>query len=232
MKDIYSTSGSIYLEMTGTWHAEDSQWKANQIAEIFRRNMLTPKSIVEIGCGAGGILINLGYQFEKEEIPMVGYDIAADAIDIAKQQQKQNILFKKADFTKVENEFYDVALMIDVFEHVPDYISFIEKCNPKSLYKVFHIPLDIHVSSVLRGSMIEARKKVGHLHYFSKETAMATLEDTGLEIIDFFYTKASFRKTNVMKTRILNLFRTCVSIFSIDLSAKLFGGYSLIVLAK
>ncbi len=42
-----------YLELNPTWHVEDSPWKAKQIFEIIHRNRLQPKSICEIGCGAG-----------------------------------------------------------------------------------------------------------------------------------------------------------------------------------
>jgi hypothetical protein len=79
-----------------------------------------------------------------------------------------------------------------VFEHVPDYIGFLEKCKPLAKYKIYHIPLDIHVSSVLRGSFVNARYSVGHLHYFSEESALATLKDTGHEIVDCFYTNGAF----------------------------------------
>jgi hypothetical protein len=54
METIY-TSGE-YLKTTETWHAEDSPWKANQIIEIICNNHLQPKTIAEIGCGAGAII--------------------------------------------------------------------------------------------------------------------------------------------------------------------------------
>lgn len=32
------------------------------------------------------------------------------------------------------------------------------------------------------------RRSVGHIHYFTKETALALLEDTGYRVIDHGYT--------------------------------------------
>ena len=56
--EIYN-SGQ-YLENTGgTWHSEDSLWKAQQISRIIDNNHLHPKKIAEIGCGAGQILVSL-----------------------------------------------------------------------------------------------------------------------------------------------------------------------------
>ena len=54
------TDGS-YLDRTGgTWHLEDSPFKAGQIAKMLARHPdVKLHSICEIGCGAGGILSGL-----------------------------------------------------------------------------------------------------------------------------------------------------------------------------
>ena len=85
-----------------------------------------------------------------------------------------------------KNEHFDLLLCIDVFEHVEDYIGFLKELKKKANNHIFHIPLDITVSSVLRNTMMSARQSVGHLHYFTQETALATLKDSGYEIIDYF----------------------------------------------
>jgi len=72
-----------------------------------------------------------------------------------------------------EKQFFDVVMAIDVLEHVEDYFTFLRKISKKGKYKIFHIPLDMSVSAVLRISpLIDGRKKVGHIHYFSKDTAL------------------------------------------------------------
>lgn len=126
-------------------------------------------------------------------------------------------------------------LVIDVFEHIPDYLSFLEKCKLKAKYKIFHIPLDIHVSSVLRNSFVPTRYTIGHLHYFTYESALAVLKDTGHEIIDYFYTNGAidlFKQHPSIKKAIANIPRFIFSKINIHLSAKLFGGYSLLVLTE
>lgn len=231
MKDIYSSSNSDYMKMTQNWHIQDSAWKAKQIAKIIKKNNLSPDSIVEVGCGVGEILFSLNTKFEDNSIEYVGYDIAKDALKIADQKNISNVKFFCRDFTVEQTKVFDLLLMIDVFEHVPDYIGFIEKCKQKATYKVFHIPLDIHVSSLMRNRLSEVRQSVGHLHYFTKETALATLKDTGLEIIDYNYTKGSEISTNT-KTKFANLLRSLLFRYFPDITVKLVGGYSLLVLAK
>ena len=45
-----------YLDKRPEWFAGDSPWKAGKIAEIIAANKLHPRTICEVGCGAGAIL--------------------------------------------------------------------------------------------------------------------------------------------------------------------------------
>ena len=82
--------------------------------------------------------------------------------------------------------------------------------------------------------MMNARKKVGHLHYFTPETAIASLEDCGYSVVDSFYTtKFSIpNKSHKLKTKIAKLPRKLLYLMSPDLMVKFFSGCSLIVLAE
>ena len=232
MEPIYIGSNSLYLNQTLTWHAEDSPWKAKQILKSFNRNNIQPNTITEVGCGVGEILFELERSMPEKIINFEGYDIAKDALEIALKKMSTQISFYEKDFLEEETHS-DVLLMIDVFEHIEDYLGFIKKCKDRATYKVFHIPLDLSVSSLLRNRMMVTRKKVGHLHYFSKETAIATLQDSGLTVIDSFYTQSAFAQQNKkFKTRFANFFRRLFYQFSPDLTVKLLGGFSLMVVAK
>jgi len=237
MSNIYETGE--YLQSTGqTWHSEDSLWKAEQILRIIQNNDLHPNSIVELGCGAGQILAELSMQEYLKDSQFVGYDISPQAIELCKKEEIAKCKYFCQDFLSSENEKAentDILLVIDVFEHVPDYMGFVEKCRHKASYKIYHIPLDIHVSSVLRNSFVRNRYSIGHLHYFTADSAFATLKDTGHEIVDFFYTAGSFglfQKHLSIKTAIANGPRWLFSKFSVPFTARVFGGYSLMVLAK
>jgi len=43
-------------------------------------------------------------------------------------------------------------MAIRLFEHVEDYLGFLRKMKTKATFKVFHIPLDLSVQTVLRMS--------------------------------------------------------------------------------
>jgi len=222
-----------YLFKNPTWHDEDSPWKASQIMELLGRNKINFKKVAEIGCGAGGVVKALANQL-GEGRQFTGFDISPEAIGLAGKHRQPGLSFSCEDML-VSSEDYDLLLVIDVIEHIPDYLGFTAKCQTKARYKIYHIPLDIHVSSVLRARFVVGRRTVGHLHYFSAESALDTLTDTGHKVIDYMYTDGgvalaklhpSFRRT------LANLPRQFVGFFSKKLSARWFGGYSLLVLAE
>jgi 2-polyprenyl-3-methyl-5-hydroxy-6-metoxy-1,4-benzoquinol methylase len=230
-ENIYTEENGEYLKNNPTWHVEDSPWKAKQIIKMLNRNPINPKSIAEIGCGAGEILNRL-YLSMPNDISFTGYDISCDAINLAKSREKERLAFKHEDIFATNTRF-DLLLMIDVFEHVEDYLGFLKLCKPKAENTIFHIPLDISAQAILRNKLIVGRNSVGHLHYFMKETAIATLIDSGYEIIDYFYTAGSLdlpRKT--IKSKIAVLPRKLLFNANEDIAAKILGGFSLLVLTK
>jgi len=234
MSNIY-TDGK-YLESTETWHVEDSSWKAEQIIRIIRRNELHPENIAEVGCGAGAILGELSKQTYLSDVQFRGFDISPQAIELCKLVESESVQFSCEDLLLENNvAHFDVLLVIDVFEHIRDYMGFVERCREKAEYKIYHIPLDLHVSSVLRNAFIQTRQSVGHLHYFTADSAIATLKDTGHEIVDYAYTNSAFglfRTHPSLKKAIANGPRWLFSKFSVPFTARVFGGYSLLVLAK
>ena len=89
-------------------------------------------------------------------------------------------------------------------------------------------------SSIMRNKMIDARKSVGHIHYYSKDTALASIADSGQEIIDYFYTAGAMKlgEKKKLRTNLMNIPRQMLYALNEDLTVKLLGGYSLLVLAK
>jgi SAM-dependent methyltransferase len=228
---IYTEENGEYLINNPTWHVEDSPWKAKQIIKMLNRNPINPKSIAEIGCGAGEILNQL-YLSMPNNVSFTGYDISYDAINLAKSREKERLAYKHEDIFDTNTKF-DLLLVIDVFEHVEDYLGFLKLCKTKAENTVFHIPLDISAQAILRNKLSASRNSVGHLHYFMKETAIATLIDSGYEIMDYFYTAGSIdlpRKT--IKSKIAVLPRKLLFKANEDIAAKILGGFSLLVLTK
>ena len=232
MSKIYRDG--TYLDRHPSWHEEDSPWKARQILKMLERNRVRPASICEVGCGAGEILNQLSESL-TEAREFVGYEISPQAFQLCSRKSKSNLKFVLRDLLEeVDAPLFDLVLAIDVFEHVEDYWGFLRKLREKGGYKVFHIPLDLSVLTVLCSSPImRGRQSMGHIHYFTKETALATLRDTGYEIIDHFYTASSLELPDRgWKQDLLRIPRRLMFSISRDLAVRTLGGYSLLVLAR
>ncbi|MDO9711946.1 class I SAM-dependent methyltransferase [Paracraurococcus lichenis] len=226
-RSIYT--GQAYAESRPTWHEEDSPWKAKQILEILKRNNINPRKIVDVGCGAGGVL-----QSTVEGLAPgargEGFDIAPYAISKAQQKSDPSLNFRCADFSNSDYAEYDLLLCIDVFEHVEDYIGFLRKIRGKSKYFVFHIPLDMNAKGILRNHHMKERREVGHLHYFDFKTALSTLQDTGYEVIDHFYTR---KPTNNLLTKTITATEhVLAALTDRHFAVKVLGGVSLLVLGR
>ena len=129
----------------------------------------------------------------------------------------------------------DLILLLDVFEHVPDYLGFLDALRKKTKWIIFHIPLDMGAWDILRKSnyMLFMQKTYGHLHYFSKETALATLSDVGYDVVDYFYTSDDeiFHPPRA-RERINSQIRKNVYRLSSGLAAAIFSHSNLMVLAR
>src|SRR5688572_10245627 len=155
MDNIYTSDE--YLKATGqTWHTGDSHWKAGQILNIISSNDIHPNNVAEIGCGAGRILDELSKQPYLRDVRFEGYEISPHAIELSRGIDSKSCTFYCSDLLAEEHssQHFDVLLVIDVFEHIPDYMGFVARCRGKAEYKIYHIPLDLSVSSVLRNSFI------------------------------------------------------------------------------
>ena len=232
MKEIYEDG--TYLNMNPSWHEEDSLWKAKQINKIIKKNSLNPKTFCDVGCGTGEILNQLTELYVDGEEEFIGYEISPDAFELCSKKSKANLNFKFADVFKDDTAHFDIVMAIDVFEHVEDYFAFLRNLKGKAEYKILHIPLDLSVQSVLRSSSIlQKRKLFGHIQYFTKETALETLKDTGYSIIDFFYAPSSLELPNLgWKADLMKIPRRLAFSLNKDLAVRILGGYSLMVLAN
>jgi len=222
-----------YIENNPSWHEEHSAWKASHIVKLLEANSVKANSIAEVGCGAGQILVEI-----EEKMPDVdafyGFEISPQAYKICKQKEAQKISFDNFDIlSNPPQKKYDIAMAIDVFEHVEDYLDFIRKMKVISNYQVFHIPLELSVSSMLRPkTLANARAEVGHIQFFTKQTALASLEHAGLKIIDVANTSVALEVATNNGAKLMRYPRKFLNMISPDLTGRILGGTHALVLCE
>ena len=230
LEELY-TSG-VYLEKNPNWHVEESPWKVQHIMPMMKRQHLMPETVCEVGCGAGEVL-KLLQAHMNYTCTFWGYDISPQAFEMCKAKANERLHFKLADIRRDPDVFFDLILVLDVIEHLEDYFSFLRDLKPKSRYKLFHIPLEISVQGVLRGKIfLRNRELHGHLHHFTKETALQTLEDAGYEVLDYSYSPEFELHTTLLQTNLMKLPRKLFFALNRDWAVRTLGGSRLLVLAK
>jgi len=227
MDSIY-TDGT-YLARNPAWHAADSGWKADRVVRLLERHGIAPKTVCEVGCGAGEVIAQVARRWP--EARCTGYDISPQAWAMSSRKGAR-VEYRMGD-ALAGPERYDVALAIDVVEHVEDYPGFLRRLRTKATHKVFHFPLELCALWAARGEpLLRKRREVGHLHHFCKETALAALEDTGYRVVEHGYTPWATELARYgWKSSLLNGPRRALFALDPDAAVRLLGGYSLLVLA-
>jgi SAM-dependent methyltransferase len=223
--------GASYLQNNPSWDSEDSPWKAGKVREILTANDIRPQSIVDVGCGAAIVLAEL--QRAYPEARLAGFDIAPDAERFWAQPRAGGIELTVGDFTATSSGPFDVLLALDVLEHLQDPFAFLTRIRGRARHYVFHFPLDLSAASVLRETpLLHVRHKVGHVHYYTRNLALALLTDCGYRIVDARYTGAAFTAPRrSLKTWLAGLPRRTARMINADWGVRLFGGETLMVLA-
>jgi SAM-dependent methyltransferase len=222
-----------YLKYNPSWHVEESPFKVRQIRRMMARQNLAPNSVCDVGCGAGLVLSEL-----QQYLPMGcicwGYDVAPAALAMCAKISNSHLRFRACDVRNQEcDQFFDLLLMLDVFEHVEDYMGLVRGVRPKAKLKLFHIPLDLSVQAVLRkNGLLRRRDHHAHLHYFTKETALRTLSDVGYKLIDYFYTPRCIDLGDLLVQKMARIPRQVCFAMAPELTVRVLGGYSLMVLAE
>lgn len=223
-----------YMEAVRDWHASDAPWKAGKILSMLDAHGIAPETICDVGCGAGEVVAELQRRMGPN-VEFRGYDVSPQAIAICRPKENPKLKYILGNFLDAQSAPCDLLLLLDVIEHVPDYIGFLETLREKSSLFLFHIPLDISVQSVSRRSMLlmDMRREYGHLHYFTRETALSTLSEAGYDVIDVRYTDdLEIRKLKGMRQAAGRWVRNMAFRASPEFSAFLFSAYNLLVLAK
>jgi hypothetical protein len=128
------------------------------------------------------------------------------------------------------SELYTGGDYLERIEHVPDPIGFLAGLRFKARTTFVHIPLDLSAQTVIRPTkLMLVRAKVGHIHYFTLETALATLTDAGYTVRGHVLTRSFDLPPGSRKARVALWPRRVLPPM---LTARGLGGYSVLVAAS
>lgn len=175
--DIYNDG--TYLKNNPDLHISDSFFKFAQLLPLLDR-IPTPQetwSVLDIGGGAGvlGHLVALYFHHRGLKVRVTAADVSVAMLE---QQKANNPFVVDTVAGEVPAAFrdgarFDLALGIDVFEHMPDYRPALRSIQNGSTWLVCNMPIERNLVDILRNIYMGNRyyplqtESLGHLHFFS-----------------------------------------------------------------
>jgi SAM-dependent methyltransferase len=233
--DSFYSSGEFYSKSTGHY---DAQFKVTQLNKLLNSNshLLQNKfnHIADVGCGSGHTTIFM----QKMLSDFTGTIVSVDGYDVhpylEKFQEDENVHFIYGDFSTKANKMYDLAVLFDVIEHIPDPVQFIKNLSSKARLFAFHIPLDNSLFVMLRNLSRSNLSIPGHLLILDLPAAINLLTLSGLRVIDYEYSPgfSSLSKGTTLFQKALFSIRWLLFQLNPFIAQKLVAGVSLTVLAR
>ena len=81
-----------YLERNALWHTEESLWKAEEVMRMLNRQAIAPRTICEVGCGAGEVLKQLQQRLNND-CDLLGCDVSPQAIELCRSRASEKLHF-------------------------------------------------------------------------------------------------------------------------------------------
>jgi SAM-dependent methyltransferase len=167
----------------GRWRALGARSKAAHARSLCSRAGVVPESIVEIGCGAGSLLLELAAVWPSARFD--GFELSPPAIEIARGRGIPRVGRLEAyDGAVVPAEVgaYDLAVLSHVLEHVPDPAPLLAEAARVARFVLVEVPLEGNLSASRPAKRAEAAR-IGHLHAFDRAAVRALVAGAGLRTI-------------------------------------------------
>ena len=136
------------------------------------------ESIAEIGCGTGEIIADI---FPDRPLRRVGFDISPENIRAARDRFT-SVTFRSNDITECEESF-DVVILSDVLEHVPDDVNFL--ASAAELADIVLVNLPLEKCWIYRNRQYGPDDSSGHLRNYSLADGFDLLDRAGLRLMDW-----------------------------------------------
>lgn len=163
------------------WHEQDASFKAREIEPYVRRAAATDRidTVVDIGCGTGSVLAHLvqGEVFSGRS--------TVQAFGVEPGDVRQSALSASAGMTihrctiDQVDETFDLALLIDVLEHLDDPRAMLRHVARRSRLLVVRQPLLEGFGTFRHDHYRRQRDELGHINYWNTRSFDDLLRSTG-----------------------------------------------------
>lgn len=175
----YSAAGADAARY-GAWRALSAKGKADHVLALTRGLDARPRSLVEVGCGDGGLLEALAARGLADSLH--GFEISERAVRYASAGAAiERVERFDGSSLPAADGAYDLGVLSHVLEHVGDPLALLAETARVSRAVVVEVPLEDN-RSASRTAARRGREAIGHLHRFSRVDVRALMSDAGLRV--------------------------------------------------
>jgi SAM-dependent methyltransferase len=164
----------------GEWRALGARSKADHVVTLLARAGMRPNTLVEIGCGDGALLAELGARGVARVLD--GFELSPPAAEIARERgvARRVEVFDGLD-VPAEDGAYELAVLSHVLEHVPEPMSLLREAARVAPAVLVEVPLEDNRSArrdVKRGEAA----RIGHIQFLDRAAVHALIRVAGLTV--------------------------------------------------
>ena len=178
----YSLADRDEADRMGRWRALGARSKADHAVTLCARAGLRPRTLVEIGCGDGALLAELG---ARGPAPVLdGFELSPPAAELARARTipgARRIEAFDGEHVPAADGAYDLAVLSHVLEHVPAPAPLLREAARVAPAVLIEVPLEANRSAA-RPAKREEAARIGHIQLLDRAAVHALVRSAGLTV--------------------------------------------------
>jgi SAM-dependent methyltransferase len=186
-RDYYQSLYQSDLEFEAQWLTYGASQKTDSIEMLLRRNRIQARSILELGCGTGAVILECQRRGLAEEFLAIDY--SGEAISYLKSHSTgiECLVADITDQTFTLDRRFDVVVLSHVLEHLEDPLQFLKSVMNRIgfRYLICEVPLeDLWASRIKNLFRDRTRSAAGHVQFFTGTSFKKLLGSAALRLAD------------------------------------------------
>jgi SAM-dependent methyltransferase len=178
----YSLGDRAEAERMGRWRALGARSKADHAVVLCARAGVRPRALVEIGCGDGALLAELG---ARGLAPVLdGFELSPPAAELARARSipgARRIEAYDGRRVPAEDDAYDLAVLSHVLEHVEAPGPLLREAARVAPAVLVEVPLEANRSAARPAKRAEAAR-IGHVQILDRAAVRRLAAEAGLHV--------------------------------------------------